>query len=649
MRAAQSSSSKRKRNTEQDTNGWEIGRGCALALLTIVMLMAFAFGANGLNTEPIWADELYSLTNMGVFDPPYSPQQIINSITTYSSDHVPLYYLLGSVWAQLVGWSQVSMRMFSVLSGVLMIAWLYRLSTEVFCRRTGLIAALLMTTSAYAIVFFHDIRMYTMLLLLFAMQAWFYWRIAHRQQVSRLYWVAFFLTALALLYTHVFSLLVFALLGLYHLLFAPRSALWLRLLTVWGLAGLLFLPYLPTLFTAIALAAENVKVTTAAASIPELIYNFAFLLFNGQNLLIPLFAGIVVYSLWRTRSSVAWQFALVSLVVLLLITLLNELVGIIPVKRMRYFLILWIPFVMICAFGLTSMPRWHRATFLFALIWIFAGYQFYRSQQLLDYIGGMQKARLHPPIHEYTDALLGKVRSEDFLLGFSFVDYVNNVYKFGDNVIDYYTDAQLGIDGAFIPWRWGGERLMNDLVRKIDRHPYILLAYHPNDLKKNHEDVYEYIATRYVGCEAIIDREDLFVQRFVNPLAGCQHEYQPIHFENGIVIVDRFGEYDATKDLFRIVTGWEVASDQQLDQYNISIQLLDSEWEKYWQGDWHLYNRILKWHELEFQPTRQLTPGAYRLVVILYDRFTGEKVAGVDLSSGETGQLLPLLTIFVEA
>ncbi len=635
--------------SNSDAAQWAIGRGSALAWLTIVLLLAFAFGAKGLNSEPIWADELYSLTNMGVFSPPYSPEQIINSITTYSSDHVPLYYLLGAAWAQLVGWTQVAMRMFSVLSGVLMIAWLYRLATEVFCRRTGLIAVLLMSASAYVIVFFHDIRMYTMLLMLFAMQAWFYWRIAHARHVSRRYWVALFLTALALLYTHVFSLLVFALLGIYHLLFAPRSTRWLSVLIVWAVTGLLFLPYLPTLFTAIAVAAENVKVTEAAASIPELIYHFAFLLFNGQNLLIPLFAGIVIYCLWRTRSGVAWKFALASLTVLLLITLLNELVGIIPVKRMRYFLILWIPFVMICAFGLASMPRWHRATFLFAFIWIFAGFQFYRSQQLLDYIGGMQKARLHPPIHEYRDALLGKVRAEDFLLGFSFVDYVNNVYKFGDSVIDYYTDAQLGIDGAFIPWRWQEERLQIDLVRKIDRHPYILLAYHPNDLKKNHEDVYDYIAARYESCEAVIDSADLIVQRFANPLAGCQREYQPIQYDNGISIVDRFGEYAASEDLVRAVTGWEVAAEQQLDQYNISIQLLDSQWEKYWQQDWHLYNRILKWHELEFQPERELLPGAYRLVVILYDRYTGERVTGIDLSSGESSQYLPLLTFSVEA
>ena len=133
---------------------------------------------------------------------------------------------------------------------------------------------------------------------------------------------------------------------------------------------------------------------------------------------------------------------------------------------MRYFLILWIPFVMICAWGVTSLPRWHLAA-LCLLAWTIAGFQFNRSQQLQDYIGGMKHALMHPPLHQYTDALLGKVREEDYLLGFSFVNQVNTEFKFGQNVIDYYTAAQLGIDGAFIPNRWRELRLQNDIVRKI--------------------------------------------------------------------------------------------------------------------------------------------------------------------------------------
>ena len=65
-------------------------RNVLLAMLPILWL-AFGLGAGGLNADMIWLDELYSLSNMGAFDGPYSPAQIIDSI---SHNHVPLFFLL---------------------------------------------------------------------------------------------------------------------------------------------------------------------------------------------------------------------------------------------------------------------------------------------------------------------------------------------------------------------------------------------------------------------------------------------------------------------------------------------------------------------------------------------------------------------------
>ena len=331
---------------------------------------------------------------------------------------------------------------------------------------------------------------------------------------------------------------------------------------------------------------------------------------------------------------------------MLLIGLLNELVGIIPISRMRYFLILWIPFVMICAWGVTSLPRWHLAA-LCLLAWTIAGFQFNRSQQLQDYIGGMKHALMHPPLHQYTDALLGKVREEDYLLGFSFVNQVNTEFKFGQNVIDYYTIAQLGIDGAFIPNRWRELRLQNDIVRKIDRHPYLLFTYNSSVLPPNFADVLAFVEENYIPCAVIVDTPELHVQRHAHPLAGCDRAYAPISFENGIVIVDKFGKYEPDNNRVRVVTGWEIANEQQLDQYNVSIQIITPDWQMRRQVDRHLYNRIVKWNEVAL-PTDGLEPGDYRLVVILYDRNTNEKVQGTDLTSGETSVILPILTFTIE-
>ena len=45
----------------------DIGNRTGLLLTTLILLLAFALGANGLNRDIIWTDELYSVSNMGRF------------------------------------------------------------------------------------------------------------------------------------------------------------------------------------------------------------------------------------------------------------------------------------------------------------------------------------------------------------------------------------------------------------------------------------------------------------------------------------------------------------------------------------------------------------------------------------------------------
>ena len=105
---------------------------------------------------------------------PYSPAQIAQSVASHFPDHVPLFFLLGAGWAQLVGWTQFALRLFSVFSGVLAIAWTYRFGSDVFNRRMGLLATLLLGTSAYMILYVHNFRMYPLLLMFAIMHTWFY-------------------------------------------------------------------------------------------------------------------------------------------------------------------------------------------------------------------------------------------------------------------------------------------------------------------------------------------------------------------------------------------------------------------------------------------------------------------------------------------
>ena len=148
----------------------------------------------------------------------------------------------------------------------------------------------------------------------------------------------------------------------------------------------------------------------------------------------------------------------------------------------------------------------------------------------------------------------------------------------------------------------------------------------------------------------VLDGPEIFARRYVYRALTCEREYQPIHYDNGIKIVDKFAEYDPQAETLRIVTGWEVAHPRQLQDYNVSLQIITPDWQNLRQGrDRHLYDEVLKWHVVELS-TADLPPGEYRAVVILYDRYrSSNKVQGVDLNSGEAGTILPVHHFTIEA
>ena len=626
-----------------------ISNRAGLMLMSLVLLLTFAFGANGLNMYPIWTDELYAVTNMGGFDPPYSPVEVVHSVSSHFPDHVPLFFLLGAAWAHLAGWSQFALRLLPLFAGVLTIAWLYRFGADVFNRRTGLAAAILMGTSAYMILYFHNFRMYPLLLMFAAMHTWFYWRLAHGYRVTRLTWCWFVATAAALVYTHMFSIIWFAGLGLYHLIFVSKARRWLSIALGWGIGALLFLPYLPVLISGVQLASEKFNVTSVAASPGELIPSFFYLLGNGSAALFVLLAGLLAFVFWRRRDAAVIKFMLLPLTMMTLIILANELIGLIPLNRMRYFLILWIPFALLFAYGLGMMPRWRWVTALCLLLWGIAGCQFYRSDEILDYVGGMAVARRYPPLQNYVYHLQGKVRPQDYLFGYSSSDYVNADLRLGKSIADFYTELRLGIDGGFIRPGAFGDWLAEEIRKRAGGWPYLLFAYNPQDKPARLDQALSRIQADYVACDVIVDAPNLFVQRYVNSILDCHREYAPIAYDNGIKVVDRFARYVPDTDLVRILTGWEVADDRLLYEYNVSLQIITSDWQNTGrQIDRHLYEEdVLKWYAAELS-TEGLPPGDYRLMLILYNRNTGEKVSGLDLASGETGNILPLLSFTIE-
>ena len=179
--------------------------------------------------------------------------------------------------------------------------------------------------------------------------------------------------------------------------------------------------------------------------------------------------------------------------------------------------------------------------------------------------------------------------------------------------------------------------------------PYLLFAFNPQNLPNSYQRVFEVIKSNHLACDILVDEPQLFVQRYVNSRLECDREIRPVAYESGVTLVDRFAQYIPEEQKVHMLTGWEVENNEALYEYNVSLQFITPDWQRMGaQIDRHLYDDILKWFSTELS-TENLPPGEYRVMVILYDRESGEKVRGVDLESGREDNIFPIVSFTVEA
>lgn len=624
----------------------KVRKANTLAALILILLVGFALGAAQLNADAIWTDELYSLANIGAFDPPYSPAQIIDSLVRYSPQHTPLFYFISASWASLAGWSQLSMRLVSLFAGSLLVAWLYRLCADLFGRGAGVTGAGLAATSAFLLLSFHEIRMYTLMLMLAAMHIVCYWRLAYGRARGRGTALGFVITAAALLYTHMFSAIALAALGLHHLLFALRGKNGWRIVAGWLAAGSLFLPYVPVVYAGFLEETTKPSTVTAAFAAPELLEALATLLGNGSPWLCLLLCLLLLWRLWHLRDRVALRWTAFAALMLVALLVLNQQFRLIGLYRSRYLLILWLPMLTLFAYAISADAK---PLFILAclLLWGASGWGFQRSPDFSAYVGGMVYASRYPNLQHAVVGLRDHVQEDETIIGFTGSDYFNSDRKHGVSPADYYTQAQLGSDGVFIPERLSGDRLLSALDEKIASHPFLVFIYEPYNPPENLDETRAAIGADYHACQILANHDQLFAQRYIDNALDCQHARQAIFFENGIRIVDRFVRRDAANDRLRILTGWDVPSDEMLALYNVSLQIITADGRNVAQSDRHLDAELLKWYDTDLS-TADLAAGDYRVFVIVYERETMRKASGIDVTTGQTADMFPIYEFSIE-
>lgn len=321
---------------------WVLGALAALMLIS-AWLRTKAFN------EHYWVDEGLSVGIAG------HPLSDIPSLLRQDGSP-PLYYLLLHVWMSWRGTGEIATHELSLIFALLTIPVAYWFGASLFGRRTGLVCAVLAALSTYLSVYAQETRMYALMTLLALIAAGAFVEAFVRRR--RGYLPVFSVSLAAALYTHNWALFltvmcVAAFLWCVYEARSERRALWRDGAIGFGVAALLYLPWLPTLV-------YQSKHTGAPWDLPPTLWSISQGLYavtggRGAAVALLLGGGAGLLALRRTQNGSAWMLrAAQCLLVLGFGTLLLGWVysKTTPAWAPRYFAVVVGPLILLFGLGL---------------------------------------------------------------------------------------------------------------------------------------------------------------------------------------------------------------------------------------------------------------------------------------------------------
>ena len=141
--------------------------------MVAVVLLGFFLRVQRIGEQRVWWDEGWS-----VWAARFSPPDILRQ--TGNDVHPPLYFQLLHFWRALSGDEAAALRLLSALLGLLAVALTYALGRRMargnlspgWATAAGLLAALLLTVSRFAVAWSQEIRMYALATLLALLAVW---------------------------------------------------------------------------------------------------------------------------------------------------------------------------------------------------------------------------------------------------------------------------------------------------------------------------------------------------------------------------------------------------------------------------------------------------------------------------------------------
>ncbi len=405
-----------------------------------ILLLAFWLGARSLDARPVWADERRSVLDAyGSFWGPGSLAQVWDYVAENNPWHSPGYFLALHEWGQATGWEPPALRVLSLMAALLTIAITYRLALALFrAPLVGLLAGLVLASSAFFIHYSFEMRVYTLIALLSTLTFWAYTRILQSRKPSLWLYLLLFAGTVGLLYSHYLAAVTLVGIGLYHLLFVPKNRRWWLVSAVVIAGGLMFIPWLRYMLDGLELAVDKDDLHARALTTPGAVWSFLYMFGNGA---IVLMLALVAAAVVALRGAERWLthnlrlLLVVAFGALVTILAVNQVLMIMHGGRLRYLMPLWPLFALLIGLGIVQFRRWRplmvgiTALWVFVGLWNIVGYNFTIDLDGADFVYPVQHiARAIRPYTQPNDVVVAYTRGS------------NPALK--DNILEFYFQPQ---------------------------------------------------------------------------------------------------------------------------------------------------------------------------------------------------------------
>ncbi|MCY4069687.1 MAG: glycosyltransferase family 39 protein [Chloroflexi bacterium] len=609
-----------------------------------ILLAVAALGFYHSDLYPPAMDEFYSMYNAGwADDGAFSPVEVLQSLRRNSPNHSPLYFLILGLWGHMTATDIMPARILSIMFALLGLSMIFRLARDFVGPPAGIFALLLACGNAFYNYYITYARMYTLLVFLSALVLWIYLRIVDKQTIAkRRDFLALGAAVYCLANTFLFSATFLLMLGLYHLIALSRNRNWLKISATVIAALLLFSPWL-LLVLPDAYQRSVVFSNWESLSSTEALAAWLMVSLNDKMLLLLLsIFGVLLGLLLKTISFKPWLF--MFLPYLLILALIANYTSFIAIDTMRYHLSGWIPLLLTIVAGLYALYGIHWLLSLLVLLWLIAGVQFQSTAPWDDILGGRIYSYLREPIHLISREAL-REEHPPLLVGYKtdswalYWNYQNDNDSLGDLYFDRRNLALITPDAL--------DKLEKDVRHHAIVEPYVWMFYLDRRIGEADRDQlavvmkslnYELCDSRAIGIGSTLDTFSWDVLNCASPHMESRHRNEFIHYQF-------FGaEVNPDKDRIAYVDRWGAEEAYALTNLNMSIQLISEDWDNVAQVDLPLVNPDqLRQFTIDIS---KVPPGNYRLMAIVYNNQTGERILWLN-NSGDVPEILKLTEVKV--